>query len=161
MLNFKFQILFALGKIILFTSPLLKDTLWGSFFVLIVSEPYCFRLNWDGSKFVKIFLTRPFKSSIRKMDLTCSGKCILFFCIHILNLNVDLICSSSDGRLCLIKSDTGKVKIRIDDLFSSKATIGAFVNLDENDKIFAIGNDDGDVKVNNILLLSVLICTCI
>lgn len=60
---------------------------------------------------------------------------------------LDLICSSSDGRLCLVKPSSGKVKVRIDDLFPSKSTIGAFVNLDDEDKIIAIGNDDGDVKV--------------
>lgn len=68
-----------------------------------------------------------------------------FFLIFLLFL--DAICSSSDGRLCLVKSATGKVKLRVDDLFSSKASIGCLMSLDEEDKFFAIGNDDGDVKV--------------
>jgi hypothetical protein len=69
------------------------------------------------------------------------------------------ICSSSDGRLCLVKSATGKVKLRIDDLFSSKASIGCFVSLDEEDKLFAVGNDDGDVKVllNFIIKFSLIL----
>ena len=65
---------------------------------------------------------------------------------------LDIICSSSDGRLCLVKSSTGTVKVRIDDLFTSKSPIGAFVSLDEVDKLLAVGNDDGDVKVRLLLL---------
>lgn len=45
------------------------------------------------------------------------------------------------------------MKIRIDDLFTSKSPIGAFVSLDEDDKLLAVGNDDGDVKVITIYLI--------
>ena len=77
------------------------------------------------------------------------SSCIYFILFIFLIISIiDLICSCSDGRLCLIRSSTGKVKVRIDDVFPSKSTIGAFVSLDEEDKILAVGNDDGDVKVN-------------
>lgn len=64
---------------------------------------------------------------------------------------LDIICSCSDGRLCLVKSSTGKVKVRVDELFGSKSTIGAFVSLDEDDKLLAVGSDDGDVKVTLLM----------
>ena len=67
--------------------------------------------------------------------------------LSIFKLFLDLICSSSDGRLCLVKSSSGKVKVRIDGLFGSKSTIGSFVSLDAEDKLLATGNEDGDVKV--------------
>lgn len=70
---------------------------------------------------------------------------------------LDLICSSSDGRLCLVKSSSGKVKVRIDGLFGSKSTICAFVSLDDEDKLLAIGNEDGDVKVLPKLLKTFVI----
>lgn len=47
----------------------------------------------------------------------------------------------------MIKSSSGKAKVRIDKLFGSKSAIGAVVSLDEEDKLLAVGNDDGDVKV--------------
>ena len=97
-------------------------------------------------------MTRPFKGSIRKIDFSCSGKCNPFSNHFIFKISLDAICSSSDGRLCLVKSSTGKVKLRIDDIFSSKASIGCFVSLDEEDKFLAAGNDDGDIKVPEILL---------
>ena len=82
------------------------------------------------------------------MDFSISGKCKKHLC-HFYNFIkwIVIICSSSDCRLCLLKSETGKVKIRIDDIFPSKSTIGALVSLDEYDKLIAVGNDDGDVKV--------------
>ena len=70
----------------------------------------------------------------------------------------DAVCSSSDGRICLVKSSNGKVKLRIDDLFSSKVSIGCFVSLDEEDKLFAVGNDDGDVKVQQNNLIFLIFC---
>ncbi len=60
---------------------------------------------------------------------------------------LDIICSCSDGRLCLVNSSSGKVKVRVDEVFGSKSTLGSFVSLDEEDKLLAVGNDDGDVKV--------------
>lgn len=69
----------------------------------------------------------------------------------LLMMILDIICSCSDGRLCLVKSSTGKVKVRVDELFGSKSTIGAFVSLDEDDKLLAVGSDDGDVKVTLLM----------
>lgn len=82
------------------------------------------------------------------MDFSISGNCkkYLFHYYNYIKCIV-IICSSSDGRLCLLKSETGKVKIRIDDIFPSKSTISALVSLDEDDKLIAVGNDDGDIKV--------------
>lgn len=83
---------------------------------------------------------------IRKMDFTCSGKCKYLTCNFFVTL-ADIICSSSDGRLCLIKSENGKVKVKIDGISPSKAPFGALVSMDDIDRLFAIGNDDGDIMV--------------
>ena len=90
------------------------------------------------------------------MELSSSEKCTKTkWCFGWFINILDLICSSSDGRLCLVKASSGKVKVRIDDLFSSKSTIGAFVCLDDNDKLLAVGNDDGDIKVSLLIISNV------
>lgn len=61
-----------------------------------------------------------------------------------------IICSSSKGKVCLLKAENGKAKMRIDDVFASKSPIGAMVSLDAEDKLFAFGNDDGDVKIMDL-----------
>ena len=44
-------------------------------------------------------------------------------------------------------------EISINDLFPSKSPIGAFAALDEEDKLVAFGNDEGDVKVKRYKLV--------
>lgn len=95
------------------------------------------RLTWDGSKFSVVFQTKAFKSgAVRCMRFSVSGKYI--------------ICGSSKGKVCLLKAESGKVKMRIDHVFASKSPIGSIISLDEQDKLFAFGNDDGDVKIMDL-----------
>ena len=95
----------------------------------------------------KIFLLVPLKIRFEKWNSLLQENVPVQFYNYFFLIIPDIICSSSDGRLCFVKSSSGKVKVRIDDLFPSKSTIGAFVNLDDEDKLLAVGNDDGDVKV--------------
>lgn len=113
---------------------------------------YVLDLNGTDQLLTKFFLHVLLKARFAKSTFLAPENVIqlYYFCFFFYYF-LDAICSSSDGRLCLAKSSTGKVKLRIDELFPSKASIGCFVSLDEEDKFFAIGNDDGDVKVPKIL----------
>lgn len=101
------------------------------------------RLTWNGEKFEVKFRTRVFDAdtAVRKVIFSVSGKYLL--------------CGSSNGRLAVLNSETGKVKIRCDDIFGTVTEpIGAMVSLDEEDCLFAFGNDQGDVKVEKA-------CVCV
>lgn len=63
-----------------------------------------------------------------------------------------LICSSGEGGLCLVDSKSGKVKLRIENVFATKSPIGAFISLDVEDRLLAAGNDDGDVIVRGCIV---------
>ncbi len=94
-----------------------------------------FRLTWNGEKFEEKFCTRVFKEeAVRKLSFSISGKL--------------LICGSTDGRMAFLKCESGKVKIRVDEVFGkAKEPIGVILSLDEEDNTFAVGNDQGDIKV--------------